>query len=495
MRRRGEVRHLDRLLVRRDRGVPGRDRGSARRRARVHRDEPAHPGRAHGHRGDHRRRPRAVADADRQRGVAGRPRTVAGDRPDQWRRAAVPDHDRGPGERVPSRHRHDHRLPHGRRGGRPSRRRDRRHRGGDQRALRLDAGQADLPRADVRDGGRARPSGAGRVPDPGRQHQHPLPAGRPRGRRLHRRERLHRLHRGTSRPAHHPRARRPRHQAAALAGRGDGQQAVGSRPDPPRSRGQATRRGRPDQAVAPRLAAAAAGAGAGGVRRGPAGAGPDRGHGHDVPRRAPVAAGHAGPDEGPAAHRPVRRPHDARAAERRVLGRGDVRRGAALPRRGPVGAARRPALQHARRRPADAAARAEHGRLHPLPDQGDDVVRRRGGRRRHRHLPHLRRAERHRSDAPGDRRGPRDRDHGRRGGALLHRRPHQPGRDALHARLLPAPGRADRRRGRARAGDQGHGRPCSARRRRRPWSPRCGNASTCPCTCTRTTRPAASSPP
>ena len=35
---------------------------------------------------------------------------------------------------------------------------------------------------------------------------------------------------------------------------------------------------------------------------------------------------------------------------RRVLGRGDVRRRAALPRRGPVGAARRAALQHARAR-------------------------------------------------------------------------------------------------------------------------------------------------
>ncbi len=47
----------------------------------------------------------------------------------------------------------------------------------------------------------------------------------------------------------------------------------------------------------------------------------------------------------------------------------------------------------------------------------------------------------------------------RRGGLpLLHRRPVGPGREALHARLLPRPGRADRRRRRPRAGDQGHGR-------------------------------------
>ncbi|MBA8847782.1 pyruvate carboxylase [Yonghaparkia alkaliphila] len=44
--------------------------GGARGRARVHRDEPAHPGRAHGDRGDHRRRSGAIADAHRLRAVA-----------------------------------------------------------------------------------------------------------------------------------------------------------------------------------------------------------------------------------------------------------------------------------------------------------------------------------------------------------------------------------------------------------------------------------------
>ena len=56
----------------------------------------------------------------------------------------------------------------------------------------------------------------------------------------------------------------------------------------------------------------------------------------------------------------------------------------------------------------------------------------------------------------------------RRGGALLHRRPVGPGRAALHARLLPRPGRADRRRRRARAGDQGHGRAAARARGAHP---------------------------
>ena len=46
---------------------------------------------------------------------------------------------------------------------------------------------------------------------------------------------------------------------------------------------------------------------------------------------------------------------------------------------GPVGAAGRAALQHARAVPADAAARPQHGRLHAVPDEGHHLVR---GRRR-----------------------------------------------------------------------------------------------------------------
>ena len=61
-----------------------------------------------------------------------------------------------------------------------------------------------------------------------------------------------------------------------------------------------------------------------------------------------------------------------------------------------------------------------------------------------------------------------DRHHGRRGGAVLHRRPVRPRREALHPRLLPRPRRADRRRRRARARDQGHGRAAARARRPHP---------------------------
>ena len=94
---------------------------------------------------------------------------------------------------------------------------------------------------------------------------------------------------------------------------------------------------------------------------------------------------------------------------------------------------------------------------------------------------------------PGHRGGPRDR-HAVAEVALCYTGDLlDPEERALHPRLLPAAGRADRRRRRARPGDQGHGRPAAAAGRRDSWSPRCGSASTCPCTCTPTTPPAASS--
>ena len=181
-------------------------------------------------------------------------------------------------------------------------------------------------------------------------------------------------------------------------------------------------------------------------------------HRHDLPRRPPVAARDPGAHPRPARGRRSRRPHDAAAVVARGLGRCDVRRGAALPRRGPVGAAGRAAPGGAQHLPADAAARAQHGRLHAVPDRGHRRLRPGGGDDRHRRLPDLRRAQRRRADATGDRGGARHRHHGRRGRALLHRRPVRPRRDALHARLLPRAGRADRRRRRPRARHQGHGR-------------------------------------
>ena len=75
-----------------------------------------------------------------------------------------------------------------------------------------------------------------------------------------------------------------------------------------------------------------------------------------------------------------RRADDAAAVVDRVLGRRDLRRGAAVPRRGPVGAAGRAARGGAQHLPADAAARPQHRRLHAVPDRGHRRVRA-GGRR------------------------------------------------------------------------------------------------------------------
>ena len=126
-----------------------------------------------------------------------------------------------------------------------------------------------------------------------------------------------------------------------------------------------------------------------------------------------------------------------------------------------MGAARQAAAGGAEHLPADAAARPQHGRLHAVPDGGDRGVRARGRPHRHRRVPDLRRAQRRGADAAGDRGGAGDRHDGRGGGAVLHRRPVLAGREALHARLLPRARRAHRRRRRARAGDQGHGRPAA----------------------------------
>ena len=74
---------------------------------------------------DHRRRPGAGPDAHRRRRDPGGPGPVPGDGSAPRRRPAVPDHHRGPGQRVPARRRQDHRLPLGRRRRRPARRRHR----------------------------------------------------------------------------------------------------------------------------------------------------------------------------------------------------------------------------------------------------------------------------------------------------------------------------------------------------------------------------------
>ena len=104
----------------------------------------------------------------------------------------------------------------------------------------------------------------------------------------------------------------------------------------------------------------------------------------------------------------------------------------------------------------------------PYPAAVTDAFVIRGGVDRYRHFPDLRRPQRRQPDAAGHRRGPGDRHRGGRGRPVLHRRPVQPGREALHPGLLPAAGRADRGRRRARAGDQGHGRAAARAGRAHP---------------------------
>ena len=67
---------------------------------------------------------------------------------------------------------------------------------------------------------------------------------------------------------------------------------------------------------------------------------------------------------------PHARARHAGAAVARVLGRGDLRRRAALPPRGPLGAPRAPARSGPEHLPADAPARQQPARLLPLPAAG-----------------------------------------------------------------------------------------------------------------------------
>ena len=221
----GEAGRRDRLLVRRDGRVPARHG----RAAPVHRDEPAHPGRAHRHRGDHRRRPRAGPDAHRERRDAGRPRPRRpGRHHGRGRGLAVPHHHRGPHQRLPSRHRPDLHLPLTRRAGRAPRRRHHVYGRRGQCPLRLVALQAHLPRPGPPDRRRPRTTRAGGVPREWRRHQHrvpPGPAGPPglRGRRQRIGPRHHDVHRRPSRAAHGAAAGRGAREAARLPRRRHGQ--------------------------------------------------------------------------------------------------------------------------------------------------------------------------------------------------------------------------------------------------------------------------------
>ncbi len=112
------------LPERRHGRVPGRRRLG---RLLLHRGQPAHPGRAHGHRGGHRHRHREGADPIvAGRGPRRRPRSACRAQEeigDPRLRDAVPRHHRGPGEQLHPRLRPHQRLPLGRRLRHPPRRR------------------------------------------------------------------------------------------------------------------------------------------------------------------------------------------------------------------------------------------------------------------------------------------------------------------------------------------------------------------------------------
>ena len=116
----------------------------------LHRGQPAHPGRAHRHRGDHRPRPGAGADPDR----AGLQAVRSGDRhrqpgghPAARRRDPGARHRRGSAQRLPARHGQDHRLPAGGRPRHPPRRRLGLRRRARLAVLRLAAGEDHRQRA------------------------------------------------------------------------------------------------------------------------------------------------------------------------------------------------------------------------------------------------------------------------------------------------------------------------------------------------------------
>ncbi len=306
-----------------------------------------------------------------------------------------------------------------RRSGHPAGRRHQPGRG-DQRAFRLDAGQTHLPRTRLLRRDRPGPARAGRVPDQGRFDEHPVPDGRRQRPRLPGGTGHHVVHRSAALSADRAHTCRPRHQDPQLPGRRDGEPAA----RPASVDGLSARQAagdRPGDLAAAGQQAAADRDGPGGVRAVDARFDGRRCHRHHVPRRASVAAGDAAAHQRPADGGAVHRQDDAAAVVDRMLGRRDLRCGASVLEGRPVGAAGRAAGGGAQHLPADAAARAQHRRLHPVPGAGHQGVRRRGDRHRNRHLPHLRRAEQRRVDASRHRRGARNRYGDSRSRDELHR--------------------------------------------------------------------------
>ena len=267
----------------------------------------------------------------------------------------------------------------------------------------------DLSRPDLPDRGGAGPARGGGVPDPRRVHQHRLPRGRAGGPRLRRRQRHDVVHRDPPAAADRPVVGRPRHQAAQLSRRRHRQPAVRRRAGEHRPRHQAARRW---TCACPRRTALASSCSSSGRSRSPGA----------LRAQQTVAV----------TDTTFRDAHQSLLATR-VRTRDLVAVAGHVARTTPQlwsleawgGATYDVALRFlsedpwerlaalraggAEHLPADAAARAQHGRLHALPHRCHRRLRRRGGRDRHRRLPHLRRAQRRRADASCHRRGPRDR--------------------------------------------------------------------------------------
>ena len=221
-----------------------------------------------------------------------------------------------------------------------------------------------------------------------------------------------------------------------------------------------------------------------------------RRHRHHVPRRASVAAGHPGAHHRPADGRALHRADDAAAVVDRVLGRRDLRCGASVLEGRSVGAAGRAARGGAQHLPADAAARAatpsatrRTRRRSPTAFVDEATA---TGIDIYRIFDALNNVDSMRPAIDAVR---------ETGTAIAEVAMSytgdlsDPEREPLHAGLLPEAGRADRRRRRARAGDQGHGRAAAPAGRDAVGQRAAQSGSTCRCTCTPTTPPAVSWPP
>ena len=369
-------------------------------------------------------------------------------------------HHGGPRQRVRPGLRPHRPLPQLRRSGRAAGRGQRLQRGGRQPVLRLPAGQSDRLGPAVRGRHQQADPHADGVPHPRRQNQHPLPAEGPRPPDLPLRRDHHPVHRFHPGAVQVPGAEEPGHQAAAIPGRDDRQrERTGQRPPAraaPRAGPAAEVRseerdsqGQPGQVQ---------GARPGEVRRLDPRAGPAAHHGHHLPRRPPVPAGHPRPHPGHAERRRGLRPPAGRAVQPGDVGRGDLRRFDALPEGVPLAAAGGPAGGLPERAVPDAAPRQQRGRVHELPGQRGEVVRQRDRRRRAGPVPRVRRPELDEEHAgrdggcPGDRRPLRSL-------PLLHRRPARPQADEVRPQLLRHAGEGAGIAGGEYSGDQGHGRP------------------------------------